>query len=48
MLMADVSHKILHSDTVLDVLYELMKSKGAQRVKEEATRALIGEIVLTG
>ncbi|XP_072043848.1 piwi-like protein 1 [Amphiura filiformis] len=47
MLMADVSHKILRSDTVVDILYELLKTKGRGRFKEEATRALVGEIVLT-
>ena len=46
MLMLDVSHKILRSDTVVDILYELLKTKrGAFR--EEATKMLVGEIVLT-
>ena len=47
MLMADVSHKILRNDTVLDILYALMREKGRGRIVEEAKRKLVGEIVLT-
>ncbi|XP_038059144.1 piwi-like protein 1 [Patiria miniata] len=46
MLMADVSHKILRTDTVLDILANLFAAK-KNRFQDEATRMLVGEIVLT-
>lgn len=44
MLCADISHKILRTDTVLDVFFEL---KNEPKFHDAATRALVGEIVLT-
>ncbi|XP_078682113.1 piwi-like protein 1 isoform X3 [Branchiostoma floridae x Branchiostoma belcheri] len=46
MLMADVSHKILRTDTVLDFLYDLY-NKTQHSFHENATKKLVGEIVLT-
>ncbi|XP_022105120.1 piwi-like protein 1 [Acanthaster planci] len=46
MLMADVSHKVLRTDTVLDILANIYVAK-KDRFKEEAMRMLVGEIVLT-
>ena len=44
MLCLDVSHKILRTDTVLDLLYELNQGRNFH---DQATKALIGEVVLT-
>ncbi|XP_065911077.1 piwi-like protein 2 isoform X2 [Dysidea avara] len=46
MLMLDVSHRVLRTDTVLDFFYELY-SKNRNKFQEEATRQLVGTIVLT-
>ena len=46
MLMADISHKILRSNTVLDVMYE-MYNTGMRDFHGECSKKLIGEIVLT-
>ena len=46
MLCADISHKILRTDTVYDYLKEL-EYTGRGNFYEQATRALVGEIVLT-
>ena len=45
MLCADISHKILRMDTVLDLFYDLQK-KG-RNVMDECYRSIVGEIVLT-
>lgn len=49
MLLAEVSHKVLRTDTVLDALYEAYnRSRGNQAsFHEEAKKAVIGQIVLT-
>jgi len=46
MLCADVSHKILRTDTVLDYLNEL-NARVRRNFHEVATKNLVGEIVLT-
>ncbi len=45
MLCADISHKILRMDTVLDLFYDI--SQSARDVHEACTRSIVGEIVLT-
>lgn len=47
MLCADVSHKVLRKQTVLEALYDLYNKVGAERFYAEATKSLVGEIVLT-
>ena len=44
MLCADISHKILRTDTVLDLFYSL---KSDPDFHNSATRSIVGEIVLT-
>jgi aubergine-like protein len=44
MLCADISHKILRTDTVLDLFYGIQRSSSFH---DEATKAIVGEIVLT-
>jgi len=46
MLCADVQHKVLRMDTVLDFLYELYEQRH-KAFHEEATKRLVGEIVMT-
>lgn len=46
MLCADVQHKVLRMDTVLDFLYELYEQR-QRSFHEEATKKLVGEIVMT-
>ncbi|XP_033126803.1 piwi-like protein 1 [Anneissia japonica] len=46
MLEAEVSHKVLCLNSVLDVLYELY-NKDSRRFRDEAMKKLVGEIVLT-
>ena len=46
MLSADVQHKVLRMDTVLDFLYELYEQR-RRDFHEEATKRLVGEIVMT-
>ena len=46
LLMADVSHKILRLDTVLDLMTAIYNKK-PNTFQDEVTRLLIGEIVLT-
>ena len=46
LLQADVSHKVLRKATVLDFLYTLYNSR-PRNFHEEATKKLVGEIVLT-
>ena len=45
-LCADVSHKVLRTDTVLEFLYDLYQ-RSHRAFHEEAQKKLIGEIVLT-
>ena len=45
MLCADISHKILRTDTVLDLFYDLQGAPG--NFHDNATKAVVGEIVLT-
>ena len=45
MLCADVSHKIMRSDTVYDTLEELYQT--SRNFHEDAVKTLVGEIVLT-
>lgn len=47
LLQADVSHKVLRKTTVLDFLYNLFNSRRGGAFHEEATKKLVGEIVLT-
>ncbi|XP_072372927.1 piwi-like protein 1 isoform X2 [Scyliorhinus torazame] len=47
MLCADVSHKILRSETVLDVMYQLYEQFGEHRFQEACSKELVGVIVLT-
>uniref|UniRef100_A0A4W3IWE6 Piwi-like RNA-mediated gene silencing 1 n=1 Tax=Callorhinchus milii TaxID=7868 RepID=A0A4W3IWE6_CALMI len=47
MLCADVSHKILRSETVLDVMYQLYEQFGEYRFQEACSKELVGVIVLT-
>lgn len=44
MLCADISHKILRTDTVLDLFYSL---KSDPDFHNSVTRSIVGEIVLT-
>ncbi|XP_078682107.1 piwi-like protein 1 [Branchiostoma floridae x Branchiostoma belcheri] len=46
LLMADVSHKIMRTDTVLDLMYDLY-GQDQRKFYEKATKMLVGEIVLT-
>ena len=47
LLSCDVSHKILRSDTVLDIMYDLYSRVGGDRFHDEACRKLVGSIILT-
>lgn len=47
MLIADVSHKILHGQTALDAMYELFQRIKGDAFKELCGKKLIGQIVLT-
>jgi aubergine-like protein len=47
MLVADVAHKVLRIDTVLDFFYKLQEGYSKNNWKEVATEQLIGQIVLT-
>jgi len=48
MLTVDVSHKVLHFQTVLDVMYDAYnKCHGAPNFKEVIAKKIIGQIVLT-
>ncbi|XP_077995960.1 piwi-like protein 1 [Glandiceps talaboti] len=46
MLCADVSHKVLRQDTVLELLYA-MNAESSRDFYDHATKKLVGEIVLT-
>jgi aubergine-like protein len=47
MLMTEVSHKVLRTDTVLDIFYDLMRRHSGPAFYEEAKKNVIGQIVLT-
>ncbi|XP_073413168.1 piwi-like protein 1 isoform X2 [Dendrobates tinctorius] len=47
MLCIDVSHKVLRSETVLDVMYNLHSKLGAHAFYDVCSKELIGQIVLT-
>ena len=46
LLVTDVSHRTLRTDTVLDVMYE-MYQKYPRNFQEEVAKKLIGRVVLT-
>lgn len=46
MLCADISHKIIRMDTVLDLFYDI-HSQNSRNFHEACVRAIVGEIVLT-
>ena len=46
LLNCDISHKILRSDTVLDILYEMFQRSG-ERFYDDAIKKFVGSIVLT-
>ncbi|XP_027588832.1 piwi-like protein 1 [Pipra filicauda] len=47
MLCADVSHKVLRGETVLDVMHSLHSQVGEERFRDACAKELIGLIVLT-
>ncbi|NWS11840.1 PIWL1 protein, partial [Pachyramphus minor] len=47
MLCADVSHKVLRGETVLDVMHSLHSQVGEERFRDTCAKELIGVIVLT-
>jgi aubergine-like protein len=47
MLIADVSHKILHGMTVLDAMYEMFKTRKGGNFREACDKKIVGQIVLT-
>lgn len=47
MLIADVSHKILHGVTALDAMYEIYNRSRGGNFKEACAKKIIGQIVLT-
>lgn len=47
MLCIDVSHKVLRSETVLDVMYNLHSKLGPRAFHDSCSKELIGQIVLT-
>ncbi|KAM3939929.1 piwi-like protein 1 [Leptodactylus fuscus] len=47
MLCIDVSHKVLRSETVLDVMYNLHSQVGPRAFHDACSKELIGQIVLT-
>ncbi|XP_073532235.1 piwi-like protein 1 [Phyllobates terribilis] len=47
MLCIDVSHKVLRSETVLDVMYNLHSKIGSHAFYDACSKELIGQIVLT-
>ncbi|XP_053313403.1 piwi-like protein 1 [Spea bombifrons] len=47
MLCIDVSHKVLRSETVLDLMYTLHENVGAHNFHNACSKELIGQIVLT-
>ena len=47
MLCCEVSHKVLRKETVLEFLYDLQEKFDKRRFYDEATKKVVGEIVLT-
>jgi aubergine-like protein len=47
MLSCEVSHKVLRKETVLEFLYDLKEKLDKRRFYDEATKKVVGEIVLT-
>ncbi len=47
LLCVDVAHKLLRTDTVLDILFDLCSRHGVERLKETATQELVGMSVMT-
>lgn len=47
MLCADVSHKVLRGETVLDTMHSLHSQVGEERFRDTCAKELIGLIVLT-
>lgn len=47
MLCIDVSHKVLRSETVLDIMYNLHSKVGPRAFHDSCSKELIGQIVLT-
>ncbi|XP_075424811.1 piwi-like protein 1 isoform X1 [Ascaphus truei] len=47
MLSIDVSHKLLRSETVLDLMYSLHETVGEQSFQEACKHELLGKIILT-
>ena len=47
MLCADVAHKVLRMQTVLEFLYEIYNSSDQHRFYDIAKKKLLGEIILT-
>ena len=45
--MADISHKLLRTNTVLDTMYDLYHKVRGQDFQALCTKKLVGEIVLT-
>lgn len=46
LLNCDVSHKIMRSDTVLDIMYD-MYGRCGDRFYDECTKKIVGQIILT-
>lgn len=46
LLQADISHKILRSDTILDLMYDAI-NRNRVNFRNELSRKIIGQIVLT-
>ena len=47
LLMAEISHKILRTDTMLDFMYDLHGKCRQDQFHSVATRQIVGQIVLT-
>ena len=47
MLNVDLSHKVLRTESVLDVMYELYRNRGGPTFQDDCLRRLVGEIVMT-
>ena len=47
LLCADISHKILRSDTVLDIMYDMYNKSGEERFYDDCVKKFVGGIVLT-
>lgn len=47
LLCADISHKIIRSDTLLDLMYELYQQARGDSFYDDCVRKFVGSIVLT-